>query len=82
MRSSSLSVFLGVLLEQDSQKDFPSWLGYPRGVSRYTQGTCDLKSVLVMSNAQPYERGLSIYNLVREVPLYIPQGYVKVRSIY
>ena len=35
-----------------------------------------------MSNAQPFTRGLLIYNRVREVPFDIPQGYVKGHSIY
>ena len=82
MRSSSPSVVLGVFLQQYDQKEVLSWLRYPRGVSRYTQGSQELKSVLVMSNAQPYERGILIYNRVREVPFYIPQGYVKGRLIY
>ena len=51
-------------------------------VSQYTQGMLELQSVVVLSNAQPFERGPPIYNQVREVPLYIPQGYVKGRSIY
>ena len=82
MHSSSPSVVLDVLLQQDGQKDFLSWLRYPRRVSRYTQGMWELKSVLVMFNAQFFERVLSIYNRVREVPFYIPQGYVKGHSIY
>ena len=45
-------------------------------------GIWELKSVVVLSNAQPFIRGLPIYNRVREVPFYIPQGYVKGRSIY
>ena len=45
-------------------------------------GTGELKLVVVLSNAQPFTRGLLIYNRVREVPFYIPQGYVKGRSIY
>ena len=36
----------------------------------------------VMSNAQPSEKGLPIYNQVHEVPFDVPQGYVKGRSIY
>ena len=47
-----------------------------------TQGTWELKSVVVLSNAQLFTRGLLIYNRVREVPLYIPQGYMKGRLIY
>ena len=38
--------------------------------------------MLVLSNAQPFKRGLSIYNQVREVPFNIPQGYVKGYLIY
>ena len=45
-------------------------------------GIGELKLVVVLSNAQPFTRGLLIYNQVREVPLYIPQGYVKGCSIY
>ena len=82
MCSSSSSVVLGVLLQQDDQNGFLIWLRYPRGVSRYMQGMWELKYVLVLSNAQPYERGLPIYNRVCEVPFDIPQGYVQGRSIY
>ena len=46
------------------------------------QGTWELKLVVVLSNAQPSTSGLPIYNRVREAPFYIPQGYVKGRSIY
>ena len=46
------------------------------------QGMWELKFVVVISNAQSFTRGLPIYNRVREVPFYIPQGYVKGRSIY
>ena len=46
------------------------------------QGMWDFKSMLVYSNAQPYKRGLPIYNRVREVPFDIPQGYVKGHLIY
>ena len=35
-----------------------------------------------MSNAQQFETSLVIYDRVSEEPLYIPQGYVKIRSIY
>ena len=56
--------------------------GFLKRVSRYTLGMWELKSVVVLSNAQPFTRGLSIYNRVREVPFYIPQGYMKGRSIY
>ena len=38
--------------------------------------------MLLMSNGQPFKNGLPIYNRVCEVPFYIPQGYVKVGSIY
>ena len=82
MRSSSPSVVLGVLLQQDGQKDFLRWLRNPRRVSKYTQDTRELKSVLVLSNAQPFKRVPPIYNREREVPFYIPQGYVKIRLIY
>ena len=54
----------------------------PKSVSRYMQGTWELISVVVLSNAQPFTRGLPIYNRVREVPFYIPQGYMKGHSIY
>ena len=54
----------------------------PKSVSRYMQGTWELKSVVVLSNAQLFTRDLPIYNRVREVPFDIPQGYVKGRSIY
>ena len=61
---------------------FSDGLGNPRKVSQYTQGTWELKSMLVMSNVQPLKRGLMIYNRVHEVPLDIPQGYMKGHSIY
>ena len=82
MRSSSPSVFLGVLIQQYEQNVFLSWFGYLRGVSQYTLGTWELKSIVVLSNAQPFKRGLPIYNRVHEVPFDIPKGYVKGRSIY
>ena len=82
MRSSSSSVVLGVLLQQDDQRDFLRWFGNPSRVFRYTQGTWDLKTILVLSNAQPFKRGLLIYNGVRELPFYIPQGYMRGRYIY
>ena len=44
--------------------------------------TWELKSVLVFSNAQPFTRGLLIYDRVREVTFDIPQGYMKGHSIY
>ena len=71
------------LLQCQEIKNFNS-VGHrnPKGVSQYTLGTGELNSVVVLSNAQMYERGLLIYNRVREVPFYIPQGYVKGRSIY
>ena len=68
--------------KQDGQRDFLRSIRYPSGVSRYTQGTWELKYVLVLSNAQPFEKGLPIYNRVRELPFDIPQGYVKGFSIY
>ena len=46
------------------------------------QGMWELKSVVVLSNAQPFTRGLATYNRIPEVPFYIPQGYVKGNSIY
>ena len=52
------------------------------GVSQYTQGTWELKSIVVLSNAQPFERGPPIHNRVREVPFDIPHGYVKFHYIY
>ena len=64
------------------QKDNSDGLRIPKRVSRYTLGAWELKSVVVFSNAQPFTRGLPIYNQVREVPFYIPRGYMKVRSIY
>ena len=82
MRSSSLSVVLSVFLQQDGENDFLSWLGYPREVSQYKQVTWELKSVLVLSNAQLFDRSLPIYYRVHEVPFYTPQGYVKSRLIY
>ena len=68
--------------KQENQRAFFIWIRYPSGVSRYTQGTWELKSVVVLSNAQLFTRGLPIYNRVHEVPFYIPQGYVKGHSIY
>ena len=82
MRSSSSSLVLSLLLQKYGQKDFLSWLMYPRGVSLYTQGTWDLKSILVLSNAQLFKRVLPVYNRVHEIPFDIPQGYVKGCSIY
>ena len=67
---------------QDIQRVFLRWSEYPNRVSQYMQVTWELKLVVVLSNAQPFTRGLLIYNRVREVPLDIPQGYVKGRSIY
>ena len=64
------------------QKDNSDGLRIPKRVSRYTQGMWELKLVVVLSNAQPFTRGLPIYNRVHEVSFYIPQGYVKVCSIY
>ena len=61
---------------------FLDGLGNPRRVSRYTQGTWELKSILVLSNAQPFKRGFPIYNQVHEVPFHIPQGYMKGCLIY
>ena len=67
---------------QDSQRVNSHGLRIPKSVSWYMQGMWELKLVAVLSNAQPSTRGNPIYNRVREVPLYIPQGYVKGRSIY
>ena len=64
------------------QKDNSDGLRIPKRVSRCTQGTWELKSIVVLSNAQPFTRGLPIYNRVCGVPFYIPQGYVKGCSIY
>ena len=58
----SPNVFFSVLLHTRRPKGFLRWTGYPSGVSRYTQGTWELKSVVVLSNAQPFTRGLLIYN--------------------
>ena len=82
MCTSSLSVVLGVFLQQDDQNYFLSLLGYPRGVSQYTQGTWEIESILVLSNAQPFERGILIYHQVHEVPFNLPQSYTKCDSIY
>ena len=82
MHSNSPSVVVNVFLQQENQKDFLTWLRYPIGFSQYTQGTWEIKSILVLSNVQPYERGVPIYNRLYEVPFYIPQGYVKGCSIY
>ena len=68
--------------KQDSQRVFLGWIRNHSGVSQYTQGTWKLKSTVVLFNAQPFTRGLSIYNRVQEVPFYIPQGYMKCHSIY
>ena len=57
-------------------------LKIPKSVSLYMQGMWELHSVVVLSNAQPYKRGLLIYNRLREVHFDIPQGYMKGRSIY
>ena len=75
-------LFLVYGSKKDGQRDFLRWIRYPSGVSRYTQGMWELKSVVVLCNAQPFTRGLPIYNRVHEVPFYIPQGYVKDRLIY
>ena len=75
-------LFLVYCSKQDSQRIFLSWIRNPSRVSWYTQGTWELKSVVVLSKAQPFTRGLLIDNRVCEVPFYIPKGYVKGRSIY
>ena len=67
---------------QDGQRVNSDCLKIPKSVSWYMQGTWELKSVVVLSNAQPFTRGLPIYNRVCELPLYIPQGYVKGHLIY
>ena len=48
----------------------------------YTLGTGELNSIVVLSNAQLFERGPPIYNRIHQVPLDIPQGYVKGHLIY
>ena len=78
----SPSVVVGVLRCQDDQKINSVGHRNPKRVSQYTLGTGDLNFVVVLSNAQPYEMGLPIYNRVREAPFYIPQWYVKGRLIY
>ena len=67
---------------EDGQRVNSDGLHIPKNVSRYSQGTWELKSVVVLSNAQPFKRGLPTYCWVREVPFYIPQGYVKDHLIY
>ena len=64
------------------QKDNSNGLSIPKRVSQYTLGMWELKSVVVLSNAQPFDMSLPIYYRVCEVPFHIPQGYVKNRSIY
>ena len=64
------------------QKDSSVGHRNPNRVSQYTLGIGELKSVVVLSNAQSFTRGLPIYNRVREVTFYIPQGYMKGHSIY
>ena len=63
------------------QKDNLDGLRIPKRVSRYTLGTWELKSVVVLSNAQTFGMSLPIYYQVCEVPFDIPQGYVKGISI-
>ena len=51
-----------------------------RNAKRVSQNTLDieeLNSVVVLSNAQLFERVPPIYNRVCEVPFDIPQGYMK-----
>ena len=67
---------------QDGQKVNSVGHRNPKRVSQYMLGTGELKSVVVLSNAQLFTRGLPIYNWVHEVPFTIPQGYVKGCSIY
>ena len=38
------------------------------GVSQYTQGTWELKSIVVSSNVQAFERGLPMYTRYVEEP--------------
>ena len=64
------------------QKDNSDGLRIPKSVSQYVEGMWELKLVVVLSNAKLFTRGLPIYNRVREVPFYIPQGYMKGHSIY
>ena len=64
------------------QKDNSYGFRIPKRVSQYTLGTWELKSIVVLSNAQPFDRSLPIYYRVRELPFDIPQGYVKGCSIY
>ena len=64
------------------QKDNSDGSRIPKRVSRYTQGTWELKFIVVFSNAQPSTRVLPIYNQVCEVPFHIPQGYMKGCLIY
>ena len=75
-------LFLEYCSKQDDQSVFLSWTRKPSVVSRYTQDPWELKSVVVLSNAQPSTRVLLIYYRLREVPFYIPQGYMKGRLIY
>jgi hypothetical protein len=63
----SPSVVLGVLRQQDGQ--MINSVGFRiLGVSLYKQGTWELKSMLGLSNAQPFERGLPIYSKYVEEP--------------
>ena len=51
------------------------------GVSLYIpEGMCELKSIVVLSNAQPYERGHPIYPKYVENPTYIPETNLEVRG--
>ena len=68
VRSRSPSVVLDVFLQQDIQRDFLIRLRNPSRVSWYMKGTWELKYVLVLYNAQLFERGPLIDNWVREVP--------------
>ena len=48
------------------QKDNSDGLRIPKRVSQYTLGMWELKSIVVLSNAQPFDRSLLIYYQVRE----------------
>ena len=69
-----------------------SWSRDPNDVSQYMQGMWELKSIVVLSNAQPFERGLPIYFQVceiiflctikvREIPFYVPSSTWKNHTI-
>ena len=58
----SLNVVFSVWLQARWPKGFSQIDRYPGGVTQYTQDTWELKSVVVLSNAQSFIRGLHIYN--------------------